>query len=107
MVHRVESWPDLVKRVTNPMTQTQIAERAGVAQTNVGRWLRGERGQPQADTVVRFCRAFKVPPLEGLMAAGFITAEEAHAATRVRVPLAEYSTEELLDEIRRRTIHDR
>lgn len=103
---RVESWSELVKRVTHPMTQTQIAEKAGVAQTNVGRWLRGERGLPQADTVVRFCRAFNVPPLEGLMAAGFITADEAHAATRVRVPLSEYSYREIIEELGRRNPED-
>jgi len=51
--------------------------------------------------VIAFCRAFQLPPLEALAAAGYLTAAE--AASTARTPLGAYSTAELFDEMRRRT----
>jgi hypothetical protein len=97
----VQSWSDYVRRVTGTLTQVQISEQDGLAQSNVGRWLRGERGIPRAESVIAFARAFGQPPLEAMVAAGYIT--EAEARQPARTPLSQYSTEEIFDELRSRT----
>lgn len=94
-----ESWPDYVRRITRGLTQVQIAERSGLAQSNIGRWLRGEPGQPKPDKVLTLAAAFGQPPAEALIAAGYLTADD--VATK-RTPLSAYSEAELLDELRRR-----
>jgi transcriptional regulator with XRE-family HTH domain len=101
MVHAVDSWARYVARVTGDMKQAEIAERTGVAQTNVGRWLRGDPGLPRAESVVAFARAFGQSPIEALVAAGYISLEE--SAGRSRTPISEYSTDELFEELRHRT----
>lgn len=101
---RVETWAQYVRRIAGTLTQTQIAEKTGVAQTNVGRWLRGDPGMPKADSVVAFARAFKQPPVEALVAAGYLNVEEGSRRKGARTPIKEYSTEELLAELGNRTI---
>lgn len=98
----VESWPDYVRRLSGNLNQTQVAEKTGMAQSNVGRWLRGERAVPRAESVIAFARAFDQPPVEALIAAGYLKPED--AASTARTPLAEYSISEILDELRRRTV---
>lgn len=98
------SWSHYVRRITGAMTIAQISDKSGVAQSNVGRWLRGERGQPKPESVIAFARAFDQPVVEALVAAGYITAED--AASTARTPLSAYSMTELIDELRRRTVAD-
>jgi len=86
------------------MTIAQISDRSGVAQSNVGRWLRGERGQPKPDSVIAFARAFDQPVVEALVAAGYV--DRSDVAAGARTPLDEYSTAEIIDELRRRTVAD-
>lgn len=100
----MESWPDYVRRIAGSLTQVQIAEKAGVAQTNVGRWLRGEPGLPRAESVIAFARAFGEKPVEALIAAGYLTHEE--AAETARTPLGSYGYSELIAELQRRNPDD-
>lgn len=96
----MEDWSGYVRRVSGSLGQLDIAARTGLAQTNIGRWLRGEPVVPKAESVVAFARAFDQPPIEALVAAGYITADEAGAkARRGRTPLKEYSEVELLEEM--------
>jgi transcriptional regulator with XRE-family HTH domain len=97
-------WAEYVRRIVGGLKQVQIAERTGLAQTNVGRWLRGEPGMPKAESVVALARAFNQPPVEALVAAGYVTNEEASAEFCVRTSLGEYSIDELLAEIRSRAM---
>lgn len=100
----VETWPEYVRRVTRGMTQAQIADKmGGIAASNVGRWLRGDPGTPRADSVVALAKAFGQPPLEALIAAGYLT--DADVSTK-RTPLSAYTMAELIDELRRRTVDD-
>lgn len=96
----VEPWSEYVRRVSAGHTQIQIAAKTGLAQTNVGRWLRGEPGVPRAESVIAFARAFHESPVEALVAAGYLTAEE--AGRTERTPLNRYSRDELFDELRNR-----
>jgi transcriptional regulator with XRE-family HTH domain len=97
----VQSWPDYVRRTSKGLTQEQIAERTGISQTTISSWLRSAPSRPKADMVIAYCRAFQLPPLDALAAAGYLTAAE--AASTARTPLGAYSTAELFDEMRRRT----
>lgn len=95
-------WPAYVRQIAAGLTQAQIAKKTGeVSTSNVGRWMRGELGKPDAENVIAFARAFGRPPAEALAAAGYLRADEADPAARS--PLSVYSTAELFDELRRRT----
>jgi transcriptional regulator with XRE-family HTH domain len=96
----MEDWSAYVRRVTDGLNQLEVAAKTGLAQTNIGRWMRGEHVVPKAESVVAFARAFNEPPVEALVAAGYLTAEEAGAkARKVRTPLREYTEHELIDEL--------
>jgi transcriptional regulator with XRE-family HTH domain len=59
-------------------TGRSIAERAGLDPSTLSRQL--SKDKPSAQTIVAICRAFDLPLLEGFVAAGFITDEEADYA---------------------------
>jgi transcriptional regulator with XRE-family HTH domain len=99
----MESWQEYVRRVSGGLTQVEIAVKTGIAQSNVGRWLRGEPGAPKAESAVALARAFNQPPIEALVAAGYLTAEEAGVkAQHIRPSLREFAALELLGELVRR-----
>lgn len=65
-----------------------IAEAAGVTPSQVSRWKSG-KNQPDAAKMVRFARYYGRPPLEALIAGGFITAEEASAVVEIKTPFTD------------------
>jgi transcriptional regulator with XRE-family HTH domain len=98
----MEDWSDYVRRIVGELNQLEIAAKTGLAQTNIGRWLRGAPGQPKADSVVIFARAFNEQPVEALMAAGYVTPAEAGVKARLpktRTSLREYTNHELIEEL--------
>ena len=99
MTERI-GWSLYVRRIAGGLNQVQIAERAGLSQTNIGKWLRGEPGAPRAESVIAFARAFGQPPLEALIAAGYLSAAEAQVSART--PLDGYTYSELIAELQRR-----
>lgn len=99
----LEQWSQYVRRITGKSTQMDIAAKTGIAQTNIGRWLRGAPGAPKVESVVALARAFNQPPVEALVAAGYLTAQEAGMKARnIRPSLRDFTEAELLDELRRR-----
>jgi transcriptional regulator with XRE-family HTH domain len=97
-----QEWPEYVRRVAGSMTQAQIATRVGsVSTANVGRWVRGEPGQPNAENVIAFAKAFLARSGKRWPQPEYL--DEADVATSTRTPLSEYPTAELFDELRRRT----
>lgn len=84
------------------MTQAKAAELAGVNAAAIGRWIRGETDAPRAESVVAFARALGLPPVEALVAAGYLAPGEASHAIEVRNGISDYSDVELLDELKRR-----
>lgn len=96
------TWWAYVKHLSGPDAPVQkIADAAGVSGPQVSRWKTGENA-PRAEAVIRFARAYDRPPLEALVAAGFVTPAEARATTiEVSRPL---SNAELVDEIRSRLL---
>lgn len=97
-----ESWAEYVRRVTAHLTQAQTGQKAGIHAAAIGRWLRGDTDAPRAESVVSFARALGLPPVEALVAAGYINANEATHAVTVRTTIADYSDVELLQELTRR-----
>ena len=103
-VIRRETWAEYVRRVTRSVSQTEIADKTGVAQTAIGRWLRGDTGAPRAESVVAFAKAVGRPPVEALIAAGYLEPSDAGQTVSVGQSIREFSIDELLDELRRRSI---
>lgn len=97
-----ESWAEYVRRVTADLTQIKAAELAGVNASVISRWVRGDTEAPRAESVVAFARALRRPPVEALVAAGYLAASEAKHSIEIRTPISDYSDVELLDELRRR-----
>lgn len=93
----MESWSEYVRRVAGSFTQMQIAEKTGLAQSSVGAWLRGQPGIPRAESVITFARTFRQSPIEALVAAGYLSVEEADM--QERTPLSRYTRDELFDEL--------
>lgn len=94
-------WAEYVKRVAPGKTQSELAALAGVDQTGISRWLSGQ-SVPRVESIIRFARRLGRPPLEALIAAGYITPAEAGISPDIRISIRELPTDELLAEIRRR-----
>lgn len=86
------------------MSQNRAAELTGVAQTNIGRWLRGDTGAPRAENVIMFAKALGHDPLEALVAAGYLEPADLQGAVTIHSPLTEVTDTELAGEIQRRLV---
>ena len=100
------NWAEYVDHAIAGVPQAHIAEKTGLAQSAISRWLRGDTDAPRAEYAVIFARALDRNPIEALIAAGYITAEEAGAKLDVKTPLSEYSNYELIRELARRNPPD-
>ena len=100
------NWAEYVDHAISGVSQAHIAEKTGLAQSAISRWLRGDTDAPRAEYAVIFARALDRNPIEALIAAGYITAEEAGAKLDVKTPLSEYSNYELIRELARRNPPD-
>lgn len=96
-----QGWWDYFIATAGTADGATIAAAAGVSTPQVSRWKTGIN-RPDADKVVRFARHYGKPPLEGLIAAGYISVQEAGAIVTVPRPVEELSDDELLAEIRHR-----
>ncbi|MFE3193307.1 hypothetical protein ACFXHA_30190 [Nocardia sp. NPDC059240] len=76
-----------------------IAVRMGTNQMRVSRHLSGDA--PVAETVIAFSRTYDVSPVEGLIAAGFLTRDDILRASLVEA-LREATGAELAAEVTRR-----
>jgi transcriptional regulator with XRE-family HTH domain len=95
-----ESWAEYLQRVTRGVERKDIAAAAGIDVSGISRWITGSN-RPDAERVVRFARAFHRPPLEALVAAGYLEPEEVNAEV-VCVDVRAMPTEELMAELSRR-----
>lgn len=72
-------WAEYVVDHIGTDKQAEVAARTGIQQSTISRWLRPNPPQPSAPNVVAFARAYGLPPVEALVAAGVISAAEAGA----------------------------
>lgn len=86
-------------RITRDASDRAIAAQLGISGTTLANRLSAE--PPHAPTVVDMARAFGALPVDGLVAAGILTEDEARAGG-VADGLRAASTRELAEEIVRR-----
>lgn len=98
-----ETWPQYLRRISGGATQAQIAERIGIGRLSVCNWLHGKT-QPKAETVMLVARAYDRSPVEALLAASYLRADEVRLPIERRCSPADLGAEELAAEVRRRMI---
>ncbi|MGI9125738.1 MAG: helix-turn-helix transcriptional regulator [Mycobacterium sp.] len=98
-----ETWPQYLRRIAPGQTQAQIAARIGLGRLSVCNWLAGKT-RPKPDTAMAVARAYGRSPIEGLLAAGYLSPDDVRLPIEVRSSPAEFSAGELGDEVRRRLV---
>jgi transcriptional regulator with XRE-family HTH domain len=93
------SWAEYTRRCMAGLSRDTVAEAVGVHSSHLGRWMDGKGGLPRAENVISFARAINVPPKEALVAAGYLTRDEADAAIEIAEPLSSIPDAVLLHEI--------
>lgn len=105
------AWVEYVQRVIGTDSQSQAARRAGLTQATISRWLNPEeRHGIKAEHAVALARAYGVDPVEALVVAGVLTAQEVAGVDRSDLfwdrqpggPFDGVSNRALLDEVARR-----
>lgn len=94
-------WWTYLKTVAGTEDGQTIADAAGVSPPQVSRWKSG-KNRPDADKLARFARTYQRPPVEALVAAGYLTANEAAEAIEIHRGPDALTDDELLTEIRQR-----
>jgi transcriptional regulator with XRE-family HTH domain len=93
-------WPAFVSALAGRDTGQRIAERTGIAASNISRWLSGQV-IPQPSHATAFARAYDVHPLTALVAAGYVTEDELD--TLLEPPrlltVREFTSSELAEEL--------
>jgi hypothetical protein len=105
-----KTWPEYVRRHSRNAPLKDIGERITVHPGTIGRWLgTGDTSptRPDGDQVVKFARAYGRPPVEALIAAGYLKTHDVadNEVIELGAALSDVSADELLAEVRRR-IHD-
>ncbi|WP_341258210.1 helix-turn-helix transcriptional regulator [Gordonia malaquae] len=95
------TWWTYVSRITNGASGIQIATLTGLDAGAISRWKSG-RASVSAEAAVRLARAVNRPPVEALVAAGFLDAKEVERAVYLPASFREVSDRELLEEVARR-----
>ena len=96
-----ENWTEYVQRVTAGVARKDVAQAAGIDASGISRWINSEQ-QPRAENVVAFARGLRQPPIEALIAAGYLEPHEASGVIEVMRSREELSDTELLIELGQR-----
>lgn len=99
------TWWRYVVTVTGNATQKDIAAATGIDQSSISRWQSGTN-TPRAEAVVTFARTYRRSPVEALVAADYLSSEDAGVVemTTLTGDLTRVSIDSLLGEIRRRVL---
>ncbi|WP_064956017.1 helix-turn-helix domain-containing protein [Microbacterium arborescens] len=96
-------WGTYLRTVTDDATGVEIARKLGVSDSKVSYWKRGER-PPTIAEAIAVSRAYGRPPLEGLIAAGYLEADEIAESVQVQpIGLRQFTDAQLAEELLRRT----
>lgn len=93
------AWWNYVQHVARGDNNQTIAAKVGITGPSVGRW---RVGGVDAGTATRFAKVYGRPPIEALIAAGYITEREAGAQPVTLPSLDEFTDQELISEVQRR-----
>lgn len=94
-------WWAYVQQRTTGATQKAISEETGIEQTVLSRWKLG-RNRPDAQNVIQFARAIGRPPMEALVAAGYLGSQEVGEVVEVAMSATDLAVDDLIEEMRRR-----
>lgn len=91
-----------MRRIAGDSTGRAIAHHVGVPEAKVSYWRSGSRF-PSVSEAINFSRAYGRPPLEGLVAAGFLDADDVAESVVVKnYDIEQFTDTELADELVRR-----
>lgn len=95
-------WWNYIVHITNGDAQTEIAARAKIQQSSLSRWKGGD--PVRADQAIKVARAYGRPPIEALIAAGFLYRDEVDIPIHVQTnpALGDIDTAALFRELGRR-----
>ena len=96
-----ENWTEYVQRVTAGVARKDVAQAAGIDASGISRWINSEQ-RPRAENVVAFARGLRQPPIEALIAAGYLEPHEASGVIEIMRSREELSDTELLIELGQR-----
>lgn len=88
-------------RITDHASGVAISRAAEVDAGNVSRWKTG-KVKPSAESVVKIARTWGKPPVEALVAAGYLSSAEASEVIEVHTGLAALTDAELIAEVQQR-----
>ncbi|ATW60824.1 immunity repressor [Gordonia phage BENtherdunthat] len=94
-------WWSYFKRIAGTETGRVIAEAAQVSEPQVSRWKSG-KNRPDAEALITFARHYGRPPVEAIVAAGYLSPDEVGAVVDVTRPIGDIANNELLREVQRR-----
>lgn len=92
-----ETWWEYVERIAGVVDQKVIAQAAGVTGGQVSRWKKGDK--PGAEPVIHFARCYNRPPTEALIAARFLSEDEASGTAILDLSVRDMSPDALALEI--------
>lgn len=97
------TWPEYLSIITEGAVGARIAERAGMPESTISRWLSG-KSDPRPRQVVAVARAYNVSPLHALIAAGYLDQADVDLGATVprKLQLRDFTELELAHEIVRR-----
>lgn len=88
-------------RITNHASGVAISRAAEVDAGNVSRWKTG-KVKPSAESVVKIARTWGKPPVEALVAAGYLSSAEAAEVIEVHTGLTALTDAQLIAEVQQR-----
>lgn len=94
------TWWEYVQRITRRAQQKEIAGATGLEQSSISRWARGKN--TSAEAAVTFARAYNQPPIEALIAAGYLKTDDVGGIVKVESSIRDLPTEQLLEELQSR-----
>ncbi len=95
-------WGTYLRAITGDASGAEIARKLEVSESKVSYWKRGER-PPTISEAIRASRAYGRPPLEGLVAAGYLQPDDITEGVTIQpTVLHNFTDAQLADELLRR-----
>jgi transcriptional regulator with XRE-family HTH domain len=97
-----DKWWEYVQNVSHRARPADIAENTGISAPTISRWNPENKGgpaRPDPDNVVRFARAYERSPLEALISADYIDADDIGRPIEPLVSMKDVTDAALIDEL--------
>jgi hypothetical protein len=95
-------WWEYVQNITHKARPADIAEKTGISAPTISRWNPENKGvpaRPDPDNVVRLARAYERSPLEALISADYIDADDINRPIEPLVSMKDVTDAAMLDEL--------